>query len=159
LTFQQRFVDFNAKNTLDFENIVVADTFKVNSEEDVEEFLQEFTKDGYEGIILRNSNGLYKNSRSFDLQKYKRNFDGEFKIVDFKQGDGVEKGCVVWICENENGSRFSCRPKGTRQQRSVWFLNGQDFVGKMLNVQYQELTDNGIPRFPVGNYTRQIEDE
>ena len=28
--------------------------------------------------------------------------------------------------------------------------NGDECIGKMLTVRYQELTDDGVPRFPVG---------
>ena len=29
----------------------------------------------------------------------------------------------------------------------VLFQNGDDYVGKLLTVRYQELTDEGVPRF------------
>jgi len=32
---------------------------------------------------------------------------------------------------------------------SVW-ENPNDYIGKMLTVQYQGMTKNSIPRFPVG---------
>ena len=106
--------------------------------------------------MLRNKAGLYKNSRSVDLQKFKEFFDGEFKIVAYKEGTAVEAGCVIWICEAENG-QFACRPRGTREERIEQCLNGKKYIGKMLTVRYQEMTDSNVPRFPVGIAIRDYE--
>ena len=35
--------------------------------------------------------------------------------------------------------------------------HGAEYVGKKLTVRYQELTDDGIPRFPVGIAIRDYE--
>jgi hypothetical protein len=99
---------------------------------------------------LRNKLGLYKNARSSDLQKFKEFFDSEFKVVDYKEGEGLEGGCVIWVCETEDGQRFACRPRGTREERIELFKNGDRYIGNMLTIRYQELTDTGLPRFPVG---------
>jgi DNA ligase-1 len=72
-------------------------------------------------------------------------------------GDGVEKGCVVWICQTEEGKEFACRPRGTREERQQLFESGDNYIGKMLTVRYQEKTDDGLLRFPVGIAIRDYE--
>ena len=37
------------------------------------------------------------------------------------------------------------------------FKNGDKYMGKMLTVKYQNLTDLGVPRFPVGIAFRDYE--
>ena len=37
------------------------------------------------------------------------------------------------------------------------FEKGKSYIGKMLTVKYQELTDDGKPRFPVGINIRDYE--
>jgi len=64
---------------------------------------------------------------------------------------------VVWICETAKGQRFKCRPKGTQADRRDKYRNRQKYFGKMLTVKYQELTNDGIPRFPVGIAIRDYE--
>ena len=113
---------------------------------------------GYEGVIIRNKKGLYRlATRSEDLQKFKEFEDAEFSIVGFTEGEGNEKGAVIWICETEEKKKFRVRPKGTVDDRKELFKKGQTYVGKMLTVKYQELTDEGIPRFPVGLAIRDYE--
>jgi len=120
-------------------------------EDEVREITANFIGNGYEGGIVRNKSGLYKlNHRSPDLQKLKTFQDREYPITGYKEGTNTEKGCVIWECETDNGERFHVRPKGTMGQRRQWFNNGDEFIGSDLTVRFQELTTDGIPRFPVG---------
>ena len=64
---------------------------------------------------------------------------------------------MLWICETPEGKRFTCRPRGTHEERKVWFKNGAAYVGKKLTVRFQELSDGGVPRFPVGIAFRDYE--
>ena len=114
-----------------------------------------FIEAGYEGIMLRNKGGMYRcNYRSHDLQKYKEFEEDEFLITGFTQGDGRDKGTVIWVCETKEGKEFTVRPRGTMESRRKLFETGQKYVGKMLTVIYQELTEEGKPRFPVGKDIR-----
>lgn len=129
-----------------------------NNLEDVKRLHAEYVADGYEGLILRNKAGLYKvGHRSANLQKYKEFMDDEYKIVGFKEGDGIEKGCVIWVCETKTHKQFSVRPRGTHEERAAAFKTAPIQIGKQLTVRFQELTDDGIPRFPVGLAIRDYE--
>ena len=133
------------------------ENFTVNSEEEVYELQRKFIEEGYEGAMVRNISGAYAlGKRSANLQKVKTFLDGEYKIVAYTEGVGKEEGCVIWQCET-TGGRFYVRPKGTQAQRQEWFNNASQYIGKMLTVKYQELTDDGIPRFPVGISVRDYE--
>ena len=140
-----------------FKYLVLVETEVCESEERMREMHAQYVADGYEGLMLRNTGGLYKNARSVDLQKYKDFEDGEFEIVGYKEGEGLEAGCVIWICATADGKQFACRPRGTREERCDMYLEGDKYVGKMLNVRYQEMTTDKLPRFPVGIYIREME--
>ena len=115
----------------------------------------EFIEAGYEGIMLRNKKGMYRcNYRSHDLQKYKEFLEDEFSIVGFTQGDGRDKGTIIWICVTKEGKEFSVRPRGSMEHRRKLFETGEKYVGKKLTIIYQELTEEGKPRFPVGKDVR-----
>lgn len=144
-------------NKYKFKHIVLVKSDICESEEKIKELHAQYVAEGYEGLMLRNKTGLYKNSRAVDLQKFKVFFDGEFKIVAFKEGVAAETGCVIWVCEAENGLQFACRPRGTREEREVLYSDGDKYIGKMLSVRYQEMTDSQVPRFPVGIAIRDYE--
>lgn len=114
-----------------------------------------FIEEGYEGIMLRNKTGIYRlNYRSNDLQKYKEFVEDEYKIVGYTQAEGRDKGTVLWICITSDGKSFTVRPRGTLQMRRKWYQEGDKYIGKKLTVIYQELTEEGKPRFPVGKAVR-----
>lgn len=140
-------------------NLRLIETLVCNDEKHLRRKHNTYIEKGYEGIMVRNSNGTYKlGHRSADLQKLKSFIDDEYTIIDYKEGEGTEQGCVVWQCETEDGSqRFWVRPTGSREERQDLFINGNRYLGNKLTVRYQELTDDGIPRFPVGLIIRNYE--
>lgn len=131
---------------------------EVSGTDDIDRLLYEFLDNGDEGIMIRNTESEYEiDKRSYNLQKYKKFSDSEYKIVDAHEGSGNDEGTVIWICETENGDRFNVRPVGTRDERKSFYDNRESYVGRMLTVKYQELTNDGIPRFPVGIEIRDYE--
>jgi hypothetical protein len=151
MPYEQRYANLQMLfNRYKFKHLELVKTEVCEDEEKMKELHAQYVAEGFEGIMLRNKTGLYKNARSCDLQKYKEFFDSEFKVVGYKEGEGLEAGCVLWVCETDDGQQFACRPRGTREERIELFENADDYVGNMLTVRFQELTDTGLPRFPVG---------
>ncbi len=136
----------------------ILETEECRSKEDVKILHTRFVADGYEGLMLRNKTAKYRvGVRSTDLQKYKEFEDAEYPVMGFKEGEGLEKGCVIWICRTSKGQEFAVRPRGTHEERAALFSEGAKYVGKFLTVRFQELTTDGIPRFPVGISFRDYE--
>lgn len=136
-------------------DVVLVRTEKVEGVEDFRRLFAEFVEAGYEGIMLRNAAGEYRaNYRSNDLQKYKEFMEDEYLIIGYTQGEGRDAGAVIWLCETADGKEFTVRPRGTMQQRREWFNDAKQYIGKNLTVVYQELTEDGKPRFPVGKALR-----
>jgi hypothetical protein len=135
--------------------VILVRTEKVAALADFRRLFSEFVEAGYEGIMLRNADGVYRaNYRSNDLQKYKEFMEDEYRIIGYTQGEGRDAGAVIWLCETEDGKEFTVRPRGTMEQRREWFNNGGSYIGKKLTVIFQELTEEGKPRFPVGKAVR-----
>lgn len=136
--------------------VILVRTEKVAALSDFRRLFSEFVEAGYEGIMLRNAAGVYRaNYRSNDLQKYKEFMEEEYRIIGFKEGEGRDAGAVIWVCETADGKDFTVRPRGTMEQRREWFNDGEKYIGKNLTVVFQELTEDGKPRFPVGKCVRE----
>jgi DNA ligase-1 len=136
--------------------IQLVPTYLADTARQFKEKFGEYVERGYEGIMLRNTEGLYQeNYRSNDLMKYKEFFEGEYPIVGFGEATGRDAGTVIWECETPEGRRFCVRPRGTQEARREWFNLGSSYVGKLLTVIYQELSEMGVPRFPVGKAIRE----
>ena len=63
--------------------------------------------------------------------------------------------CETLAVFTKEEKKFTVRPRGTMESRRKLFDNGNKYVGKMLTVIYQELTEEGKPRFPVGKDIRE----
>ena len=136
-------------------------TYEVQDKEQVElQLTPDFIKLGYEGTIIRNKLGCYQlNERSNNLLKYKSFLTQEFRIVGAEEAGGRDKGTVIWVCETLGGQRFHVRPRGTiLERKQYWTERGQWTTGHyQLTVQYQNTTNGGVPRFPVGLAIRNYE--
>lgn len=138
-----------------YHHLEVVHTQLIHNANEFKQAFGDYVAAGYEGIMLRNVNGLYRqNYRSHDLQKYKEFVESEYPIVGFKEADGRDKGTVVWVCATDECRQFSVRPRGTQEQRRQWFQDGHKYQGKLLTVIYQELSELNVPRFPVGKAIR-----
>jgi DNA ligase-1 len=121
---------------------------------------RKFTKLGYEGVMLRNADGVYLTDqhktgaflRSKNLVKLKQCFSDEFKIIGFTEGKrGKDKGAIIWICETEEGNEFNVTPKDiTYEQRKELYTDATEnfdkkYKNKMLTVDYEALSKIGVP--------------
>lgn len=153
-------------------------TYEVHTEKEMLELFVQFLQDGFEGAMIRVPDGVYEfGFRSSSLIKYKEFLDDEFKIVFVEEATGRDAGTAVFRCTKDeaaykmfmnNGQllqdqkwlkeyTFTCRPKGTHEQRTVYYKSRKQLIGKDLTVKYQTLSDNSIPIFPVGIAVRDYE--
>ena len=116
--------------------------------------------DGFEGTMVRSNAGLYEGGkRSYGLQKLKNRLDSEYPILDAEEGRGKDAGTVgAFVCSTPAGKTFKCRLKATYERRRELFNNPEQWKGWKLTVLYQDLTLDGIPRFPIGKALRKSEE-
>lgn len=128
----------------------------VKSESEAEQIHYEFLKSGYEGIMLRNHEGLYGfGERSYDLQKWKIFKDAEFPIVGL-QIDKRGLGQLVVMLPNGTTLPVDCNvPQGVKKN----FVDNFDakYKGKLLTVKFQDWTPDGSLEFPRGVTIRDYE--
>jgi len=129
------------------ENIKLLQTHKITSEEQLKVFHSQFIETGYEGSIIR-TNGLYKmNGRSSNLLKYKDFSDIDLPIIDITPNEVNFKHGTPHF--KLNGKIFKAGVKMSHDDREELLSNKDKYIGKIANIRYFELTDEGIPRFPV----------
>lgn len=137
-------------------------TYSCESYEDIQKYHSIFVADGYEGAIVRIRKGEYSfGHRSSNLMKVKSFMDDDYEVVGWTTGkqDSREGDCVIWICkDNKSETTFQVRPQGTHDERKELTKIADTLIGSVLKVKYFELTDDGIPRFPVGIGFRAEED-
>jgi hypothetical protein len=141
----------NTKVFKESKSLVKGETILVYSPEEVSIQHDLFAQRDYEGIIIRAYDAKYEpDKRSYFIRKHKYFSDKEYKIIGVEKDAGVGDQYFTWVCENAKGKKFNVTPKGTQEWKKQVYANPDIYFGKMLTVRYQELTSDGIPRFPRG---------
>ena len=150
---RQRYLDFLFEGR-EFQYLKRVQTEVVNSEEEIEDKLNLFLSQGYEGVMVR-TEGKYENKRSKSLLKYKVFQDDEFEIIGVKEGTGKLMGHAgSFVCKTKDGVVFNAKLKGKLDNLKEYFENIDKYIGKMLTVRYFGYTIDGSLRFPVGERIR-----
>jgi DNA ligase-1 len=137
---------------------VTVETRWVKKKSDLPIVHKQYMDAGYEGTMIREPSSVYEiGKRSNYLLKLKDFKTDEYKVIGMRECTGKDVGTPIWVCVTENGQEFTVRPEGTQEKRREMFKNGNKYIDKMLTVKYQNLTDLGVPRFPVGIAFRDYE--
>lgn len=106
---------------------------------------------GGEGVMLRAPNAAYERKRSDTLLKVKTFHDAEATVIAHMSGRGKHKGRLgALVCVADNGATFSIGTGFSDAEREA-----PPVIGSRVTYKYQELTDGGVPRFPI--YARKFE--
>lgn len=88
---------------------------------------------------------LYESGRSATLLKVKRFHDAEARVIGHQPGAGRHKGRLgAVLVELPNGVQFAVGSGFTDAEREH-----PPALGTVVTFRYQELTDRGVPRFPI----------
>jgi DNA ligase-1 len=99
---------------------------------------------GGEGLMLRRAGSQYEPGRSSSLLKVKTFHDAEAQVLAHVPGAGKHKGRLgALACTLPDGTRFNVGTGFSDAERSA-----PPGVGTIITFRYQELSDDGVPRFP-----------
>lgn len=102
---------------------------------------------GYEGLMIRDPECSYEDDRrSNSLLKYKRLWDAEFVVMNIVLSD---KGQCVLQLVMDNGKSFSATCPGKQKFKDQVYKNRKQWIGATVNIEYPELTDEGVVFQPV----------
>ena len=161
--------------------IKCVETFIAKNFDDAEALFNQFVDESYEGAILRDMRGVYladsdKTSaklRSKHLAKLKKKYTDEFKCIGYKDGNGRDRGAVIWQCITKGGTKFNVTPKDMTmdERKAVFKMYGKSttikgkkstvfddkYKNHMLTVEYESLSAKGVPQRGKGVVFRDYE--
>lgn len=116
---------------------------------------------GWEGLMVRNADVPYEYKRTTNLLKIKEMHDIELQLIDMEEGSGKNEGLLGAFWVDYNGYRVQVGSGFTDEQRERYWNNKNEYIGKMVKVQYFEETinqdGNESLRFPVFKAFRNME--
>lgn len=136
---------------LNSEHISLVENVTVHNMLEVKELHDKWVSEGYEGAMIRHLDGMYgQGQRSRDLLKVKEFDETEFAFKNFEFGQrGVEDLIAVcWTADGE--SEFRAKMIGTRAQKEELYNQNDTSEGRSLTVKHFGLTEDDLPRFPIG---------
>ena len=99
---------------------------------------------GGEGLMLRRPGSKYEVGRSQSLRKVKTFHDAEARVIGHAPGTGKHKGRLgALIAELPGGIKFNVGTGFSDAEREA-----PPAIGAVITFRYQELSDDGVPRFP-----------
>ena len=99
---------------------------------------------GGEGLMLRQPNSKYAIGRSNTLLKVKTFHDAEATVIDHAAGTGKHKGRLgALVCKLSDGTTFNVGTGFSDAERE-----DPPEIGAVITFRYQELSNDGVPRFP-----------
>lgn len=133
----------------------IVDYWVRNSENDIINDLEIALNAGYEGLVLKSIESIYKKERCIDWVKVKEFDTIDAVVLETEKGKGALKNVVAkLICSYYNKDIgediiFSVGSGLNDKLRNEWTEDKNKIIGKVIEVKYQELFDDGLPRFPV----------
>ena len=103
-----------------------------------------------EGIMLRRAGSPYEQKRSKHLLKVKQFLDDEAVVIAHVKGTGRNAHRLGALRVRWNDKEFKVGSGFTDAER-----NRPPKIGSIITFHYQELTKNGVPRFPTFKRVRE----
>lgn len=116
----------------------------------IDQWHNTFLQQGYEGTMIRtDKEKMYRQgARSASLLKLKNFKDSEYLCTNMKQ-EKHEDTLGSLECVTSTGLTFHARPKLSDEERLHLWRHPEEVLNHMVTVKYFEITEAGVPRFPV----------
>lgn len=119
-----------------------------NSHEEVISEYQKVRDKGGEGIIVKPLDGNYECKRSFSWLKIKDCQTADVVINGFEEGTGKNKSKLGALIVDFNGTDVSVGGGLTDLQRETIWDNKDQYINRLIEVEFHEVTPDGSLRHP-----------
>lgn len=118
---------------------------KIQSQQQLKDFLQHVVDNQGEGVVVRNPNTLYETGRLSSALKVKRYFDTECIVLDTIAGKGKYQGMMgAILCQTKDGKHVRIGSGFKDNDR----LNPPE-IGSEITFKYYGFTKKGKFKYPV----------
>jgi len=146
-TFEERlaaFANYRGSRAGSLEHVLAHPHEPCRGLEHLREELARVESLGGEGLMMRKPGSRYEVGRSHTLLKVKTFHDAEAVVVAHLPGAGKHKGRLGALeCDLADGTRFSVGTGLSDAERT-----SPPPIGAIITFRYQELSNDGVPRFP-----------
>lgn len=123
-------------------------SFQVHNETEAWNKVEDFIKTGFEGGVLKNNNSPYIFGRSYELMRMVKTQRSDLKVIGKYEGKGKHKNKLGGFLCDYNSQQIRVGSGLSDEQRKAWWDNDL-MIGKLIEVEWREVTNKGKLRFPV----------
>ena len=138
----------HAKEHLKYLKLVRYEPELLPSDEVLKESHDRWVAQGYEGIMVKDTDSLYSFGRNWSVMKYKAFFDADVPIIGLKEGTGKHQGKLGSFLVDYKGVEVNVG-SGLNDELREKLWGDQTIIGRIIEVRYQEETPDGSLRFPT----------
>ena len=109
----------------------------------------DYVSEGYEGAMIKLPSKPYKFGRGPEVMKLKAFHDVDLRIEDLLEGSGKHTGKLGAVKVTYDGVSVQVGSGFSDEVREQMWKDKKLFVGRMIEVRYQEVTPDGSMRFPT----------
>lgn len=111
-------------------------------------FLHRICNMGGEGLMINLASGMYNHKRTDQLLKFKQVQSIDMEVIDVQEGNGKYAGLIgaIWCnCKTDDGKEITVSVGSglSDEQRMSWALRPSDIIGKIVEIQYFSLSQDG----------------
>jgi len=109
----------------------------------------EYAAQGYEGAMVKDTSAPYRFGRGTEVMKLKAFHDVDLEIEGFVEGTGKHEGKLGSVVVSYEGVEVQVGSGWSDELREEVWADREAFLGRVIEVRYQEVTPDGSLRFPT----------
>ena len=117
--------------------------------EEIKDFHDVCVTNGFEGAMIKDPNAPYKFGRGWEVMKFKAFHDADVSVTGWEEGIGKHRGKLGAIKVDYNGVTVKVGSGFSDELREQIWAHRDDYIGRIVEVRYQEVTEDGSLRFPT----------
>jgi len=120
-----------------------------SSYQEIKKLHDKFVLEGYEGVMIKDLDSPYIFGRGYEVMKLKAFFDSDCEVVRIEEGTGKYGGMCGSIVVDFNSVQVGIGSGLSDEQRKAIWDHPEAYIGRTVEVRYQEITPDGSLRFPT----------
>lgn len=134
----------------DYKYLTIVKRDYINPKPDViKRMHDQYVDQGYEGVMIKDINAPYKFGRGYEVMKYKSFNDVDLKIKYLLEGTGKHSNKLGSFVVCYKGVEVQVGSGLSDEVREAVWKSPEDYIGRTIEVRYQEETHDGSLRFPT----------
>lgn len=144
---------FELVTELKVSNLVLVDQVLVSSKQDILDLEMKYIAMGYEGVMLKPDIPYYMGKKTGAMMKFKTMKSMDCEVIGMYEGEKRNSGRMGGLTVRQEDGHTICDVGSgfdDAERDELWKPSSKtEVLGRLVEIKYQELTPDGVMRFPI----------